>query len=81
MILLESINLSCVDTRQGFVCISGYYCQFYYLVGLNKFKGQYFHSKEYKSAKGFKGKRVLVVGMGNTGTDIAVELSRTASQV
>ncbi|XP_073449350.1 dimethylaniline monooxygenase [N-oxide-forming] 2-like isoform X1 [Aquarana catesbeiana] len=49
--------------------------------GLNKFKGQYFHSREYKSTKGFEGKRVLVVGMGNTGTDIAVELSRTASQV
>ncbi|XP_073449353.1 dimethylaniline monooxygenase [N-oxide-forming] 2-like [Aquarana catesbeiana] len=66
------------------VC-SGHHTDPYYPLenfpGLNKFKGQYFHSREYKSTKGFEGKRVLVVGMGNTGTDIAVELSRTASQV
>ncbi|XP_053324712.1 flavin-containing monooxygenase 1-like isoform X2 [Spea bombifrons] len=49
--------------------------------GIKVFKGKYFHSREYKTAEGFKGKRVLIVGMGNTGCDIAVELSRTASQV
>ncbi|XP_075038591.1 dimethylaniline monooxygenase [N-oxide-forming] 2-like isoform X2 [Mixophyes fleayi] len=49
--------------------------------GINTFKGQYFHSQEYKTSAGFKGKRVVVVGMGNSGTDIAVELSRIAAQV
>ncbi|XP_043346852.1 dimethylaniline monooxygenase [N-oxide-forming] 3-like isoform X3 [Dermochelys coriacea] len=49
--------------------------------GLNKFKGNYFHSREYKEPQKFKGKRVLVIGLGNTGSDIAVELSHMASQV
>uniref|UniRef100_A0A8C8S6H1 Flavin-containing monooxygenase n=1 Tax=Pelusios castaneus TaxID=367368 RepID=A0A8C8S6H1_9SAUR len=49
--------------------------------GINKFKGSYFHSREYKEPDKFKGKRVLVIGLGNSGSDIAVELSHTASQV
>nr|UZZ64699.1 tAncFMO1-3 [synthetic construct] len=49
--------------------------------GIEKFKGQYFHSREYKNPEGFQGKRVLVIGMGNSGADIAVELSHTAKQV
>ncbi|XP_074859453.1 flavin-containing monooxygenase 3-like [Carettochelys insculpta] len=49
--------------------------------GLSKFKGSYFHSREYKDPEKFKGKRVLVIGLGNSGSDIAVELSHTASQV
>ncbi|XP_008593204.1 PREDICTED: dimethylaniline monooxygenase [N-oxide-forming] 4 [Galeopterus variegatus] len=49
--------------------------------GIHKFKGQILHSQEYKFPEGFQGKRVLVLGLGNTGGDIAVELSRTAAQV
>ncbi|XP_053892677.1 flavin-containing monooxygenase 3-like isoform X2 [Malaclemys terrapin pileata] len=49
--------------------------------GLKTFKGSYFHSREYKEPEKFKGKRVLVIGLGNSGSDIAVELSHTASQV
>ncbi|XP_054291742.1 dimethylaniline monooxygenase [N-oxide-forming] 4 isoform X1 [Pongo pygmaeus] len=49
--------------------------------GIHKFKGQILHSQEYKIPEGFQGKRVLVIGLGNTGGDIAVELSRTAAQV
>ncbi|XP_029790872.1 dimethylaniline monooxygenase [N-oxide-forming] 4 [Suricata suricatta] len=49
--------------------------------GIHKFKGQILHSQEYRSPEGFQGKRVLVIGLGNTGGDIAVELSRTAAQV
>ncbi|XP_053463552.1 dimethylaniline monooxygenase [N-oxide-forming] 4 isoform X2 [Nycticebus coucang] len=49
--------------------------------GIHKFKGQILHSQEYKIPEGFQGKRVLVVGLGNTGGDIAVELSRTAAEV
>ncbi|GAB5583406.1 dimethylaniline monooxygenase [N-oxide-forming] 4 isoform X1 [Prionailurus iriomotensis] len=48
--------------------------------GIHKFKGQILHSQEYKSPEGFQGKRVLVIGLGNTGGDVAVELSRTAAQ-
>ncbi|KAG8555877.1 hypothetical protein GDO81_017849 [Engystomops pustulosus] len=66
------------------VC-SGHHSDPYYPLedfpGINTFKGEHFHSREYKNSKAFNGKRVVVVGMGNSGADIAVELSRTAAQV
>ncbi|NWI62837.1 FMO1 monooxygenase, partial [Todus mexicanus] len=49
--------------------------------GIEKFQGQYFHSRQYKHPDVFQGKRVLVVGMGNSGVDIAVEASRVAAKV
>ncbi|XP_073448969.1 flavin-containing monooxygenase 5-like [Aquarana catesbeiana] len=49
--------------------------------GIEQFKGQYLHSREYKLPDNFKGKRILVIGIGNSGGDIAVELSRTAKKV
>ncbi|XP_062989330.1 flavin-containing monooxygenase 5-like isoform X2 [Elgaria multicarinata webbii] len=49
--------------------------------GIAKFKGRYFHSQDYKSPDEFTGKRVIVVGIGNSGVDIAVEISRRAKQV
>uniref|UniRef100_A0A8D0DP86 Dimethylaniline monooxygenase [N-oxide-forming] n=1 Tax=Salvator merianae TaxID=96440 RepID=A0A8D0DP86_SALMN len=49
--------------------------------GIDRFNGQYFHSRDYKTPEVFKDKRVLVVGMGNSGVDIAVEAMRTAKKV
>ncbi|XP_077134483.1 flavin-containing monooxygenase 5-like [Ranitomeya variabilis] len=49
--------------------------------GISNFKGQYFHSRDYKSPEPFKNKRVIVVGIGNTGVDLAVELSAVTKQV
>ncbi|KFO24437.1 Dimethylaniline monooxygenase [N-oxide-forming] 4 [Fukomys damarensis] len=49
--------------------------------GVHNFQGQILHSQEYRTPEAFQGKRVLVIGLGNTGGDIAVELSRTAAQV
>uniref|UniRef100_A0A8C6RXJ7 Flavin-containing monooxygenase n=1 Tax=Nannospalax galili TaxID=1026970 RepID=A0A8C6RXJ7_NANGA len=49
--------------------------------GIEKFEGSYFHSREYKSPEDYVGKRIIVVGIGNSGVDIAVELSRVAKQV
>ncbi|NXS50509.1 FMO5 monooxygenase, partial [Balaeniceps rex] len=49
--------------------------------GLEKFEGWYLHSRDYKSPQSFSGKRVVVVGTGNSGIDIAVELSHAAKQV
>ncbi|NXP26576.1 FMO4 monooxygenase, partial [Scytalopus superciliaris] len=46
-----------------------------------RFKGQYLHSQEYRDVEAFRGKRVLVVGIGNTGGDVSVELSRVAAKV
>ncbi|MCB0553124.1 MAG: NAD(P)-binding domain-containing protein [Phaeodactylibacter sp.] len=42
------------------------------------FTGDYIHSHTYKSNQPFSGKRVLVIGVGNSGCDCAVEVSRVA---
>ncbi|KAM5239073.1 dimethylaniline monooxygenase [N-oxide-forming] 4 [Ctenodactylus gundi] len=49
--------------------------------GIHQFKGNILHSQEYRTPEAFQGKRVLVIGLGNTGGDVAVELSRIAAQV
>ncbi|XP_019503343.1 PREDICTED: dimethylaniline monooxygenase [N-oxide-forming] 2 isoform X1 [Hipposideros armiger] len=49
--------------------------------GIERFKGQYFHSRQYKHPEGFEGKHILVIGLGNSASDIAVELSKKATQV
>ncbi|XP_069490879.1 flavin-containing monooxygenase 5-like [Ambystoma mexicanum] len=53
----------------------------YSFPGIEKFKGQYFHSRDYKNSEVFQGMRIIVIGIGNSGIDLAVELSRRASQV
>ncbi|AKI00320.1 putative flavoprotein involved in K+ transport [Hoeflea sp. IMCC20628] len=45
------------------------------------FSGKQMHSAQYRKADGFAGKRVLVVGGGNSACDIAVALSRVADHV
>ena len=53
--------------------------------GLNdansKFKGECIHSWEYRDPFKYIDKRMLVIGIGNSGGDIAVEQSRISSQV
>ncbi|XP_060083828.1 flavin-containing monooxygenase 5-like [Ylistrum balloti] len=49
--------------------------------GISDFKGEVMHSRDYKSPLHYENKRVVVVGIGNSGGDVAVELSRVASQV
>ncbi|KAM4629265.1 LOW QUALITY PROTEIN: uncharacterized protein ACJ7VT_001609 [Polymixia lowei] len=49
--------------------------------GIESFEGRYFHSWEYRSAESLQGKRVVVIGMGNSGGDIAVDISRVAEKV
>ncbi|KAK3750635.1 hypothetical protein QZH41_012821 [Actinostola sp. cb2023] len=49
--------------------------------GIDDFTGRKIHSKSYKTFTKFEGRRVLVVGLGNTAGDIACELSRHAKQV
>jgi cation diffusion facilitator CzcD-associated flavoprotein CzcO len=45
------------------------------------FDGEVVHSQDYKVPEPFRGKRVLVVGAGNSGCDIAVELAGAAARV
>jgi cation diffusion facilitator CzcD-associated flavoprotein CzcO len=44
------------------------------------FTGESFHSIRYRTADSFSGKRVLVVGAGNSGCDIAVEAGQHAAK-
>jgi hypothetical protein len=44
------------------------------------FHGRVIHSHDYRTPEGFAGQRVLVVGMGNSGCDIACDLARVADR-
>ena len=46
--------------------------------GMASFKGQQLHSAQYVSPEPFKGKRVMVVGGGNSGAQILAEVSLVA---
>ncbi|XP_062002839.1 probable indole-3-pyruvate monooxygenase YUCCA10 [Rosa rugosa] len=43
--------------------------------GLDTFNGEYIHSSKYESGMKYRGKDVLVVGSGNSGMEIAYDLS------
>ncbi|XP_065830618.1 flavin-containing monooxygenase 5-like [Oscarella lobularis] len=49
--------------------------------GMDLFKGNQLHSHAYRKWTQFAGKTVLIVGLGNSGADIAVELSRHCKKV
>ena len=44
------------------------------LPGLRNFRGVVWHSREYRNGAAFRGENVLVVGMGNTGAELALDL-------
>lgn len=46
-----------------------------------RFTGEVLHSHHYKTPEAFDGKNVLIVGIGNSACDIAVDLSRLARTV
>lgn len=46
-----------------------------------EFRGRLLHSADYREAREFAGQSVLVVGSGNSGVEIAVELLGTAAEV
>ncbi|CAF1031624.1 unnamed protein product [Adineta ricciae] len=49
--------------------------------GLENFKGTKLHSWQYKTPHGFEDKVVVIIGIGNSGGDMVVELGRFAKQV
>jgi hypothetical protein len=44
------------------------------------FSGEFLHSHQFKKAATFEGKRVLVIGGGNSACDVAVETSRVSAR-
>jgi putative flavoprotein involved in K+ transport len=49
--------------------------------GRDDFSGELLHSAEYRNAERFRGKSVLVAGIGNSGSEIAAELVRAGARV
>lgn len=49
--------------------------------GIDQFKGKIIHSIAFKEPKDFAGKKVVVVGLSNTGGDVCAELSDVASEI
>ncbi|KAJ0622787.1 putative indole-3-pyruvate monooxygenase [Helianthus annuus] len=43
--------------------------------GLKDFSGEVIHAKDYKSGQKYAGKKVLVVGCGNSGMEVSLDLS------
>lgn len=50
-------------------------------LNFKKFQGQVIHSQAYKEPSIFKNKKVLIIGAGNTGCDIACEATKVAKAV
>lgn len=50
-------------------------------VDQHKFKGKIIHSHSYKKPEGYEDKNVVIVGIGNSGGDLAVELSSISKKV
>ena len=50
-------------------------------LGQDRFPGKIIHTHDYRNHKGYEDKRVVVIGIGNSGGDVAVELSKICSQV
>ncbi len=48
--------------------------------GAQTFPGEAIHAHYYRTPERFAGRRVLVLGIGNSATDIAVEISRVADE-
>jgi cation diffusion facilitator CzcD-associated flavoprotein CzcO len=48
--------------------------------GQETFRGEVIHSVDYRNPKPFAGKKALVVGMGNTGAEVALDLAENGIQ-
>jgi cation diffusion facilitator CzcD-associated flavoprotein CzcO len=70
------------ETRRyrGVVCATGHNWDPVIPVYPGEFDGESYHSFEYRSLAEFAGKRVLVVGGGNSGCDIACDAAATAAK-
>lgn len=65
------------------VIASGEYCEPVtpYLEGIDTFKGNVIHSHDYKEPEVYKGRRVLIVGAGASGLDLATHLTNVTSKL
>ena len=72
-----------VETTESFthlVVANGHHWKPRYPEYPGEFTGEFLHSHHFKKAAPFAGKRVLVIGGGNSACDVAVETSRVSAQ-
>lgn len=69
------------ETANYLIVASGHHRIPYVPTFEGDFAGEQLHSAHYRSTRGFEGKRVLVVGAGNSACDIAAALSRISEHV
>jgi cation diffusion facilitator CzcD-associated flavoprotein CzcO len=76
------VTLSTGETRhyQGLVCAPGvtWHPNQPYWPGLEDYRGEARHTATFRSADELRGRRVLIIGAGNSGVDIACEAARAA---
>lgn len=83
-ILYLRTGLTSIEIYNAVLLCTGHYVDPYIppVKGLKDFKyGRILHCRNYKDFHGYEDKRVIVVGMGNSGCDVAVELCQVASKV
>ncbi len=76
------VTLSNGEVRryEGIICANGvtWHPNMPDYPGLENFRGQSMHSVAYRDPEIFRGRRVLIVGAGNSGVDIACDAARNA---
>ena len=50
------------------------------ILGIDRFRGRVVHTGVYKSSSNFRNQRVLVIGCGNFGMEVSLELCRLGSR-
>ncbi|KAH0515139.1 Dimethylaniline monooxygenase [N-oxide-forming] 5 [Microtus ochrogaster] len=84
-VVVEADGVQKTYIFDGIMVCSGHYTEKHIplqdFAGITQFQGRYFHTWEYKHPGNLEGKRVVVVGIGNSGADVASEISRVAEQV
>ncbi|XP_021020713.1 dimethylaniline monooxygenase [N-oxide-forming] 5-like [Mus caroli] len=83
-VVVETEEMQKTYIFDGIMVCSGHYTEKYFPLqdfeGISKFQGSCLHTWEYKHPDNFVGKRVAVIGLGNSGADVASEISRVADQ-
>lgn len=76
-------GVSTEETFDAVVVCTGHHAYKHYakFPGMEKFKGEIVHTHDYKYSAPYKNKKAIVVGVGNSGIDAAVDLSHVTSPV
>jgi cation diffusion facilitator CzcD-associated flavoprotein CzcO/amino acid transporter len=71
-----------IAVYKGLICANGvtWHPNLPSYPGLEEFKGEVRHTVEYRSPDSLAGRRVLIVGAGNSGVDIACDAARGAAR-